>query len=225
MDRRVAEAAQEATFVVIRLWLPARRGALGLVASRIGALRGDIVGIAILDQDEAVAVDELVVDLPDRSLIPMLAREIQEVDGAHVEDIEFLDSAPDPGLDTLSLAERLVEAAHPAGLHRVLVEGVCQAFRAWWSALVNETGTLMWAGEPSGVTAEVAQVGLPGHRATLTVARRRRPFYRREQLQLSHLARIADQAWTRLDPQTDKRAVPLGVTRVSRHGDRRLRPR
>jgi hypothetical protein len=202
IDLRVTEAREEGTCIVIRLWLPARPGALGLVASRIGALRGDIVGIAVLDQDEAVAVDELIVDLPDRSLIPMMVREIQEVDGAHVEDIELLESAPDPGLDILSLAARVVEAGHPAGLHRALVVGVCETFRAWWAALVNATGILMWAGEPSGAAAEVAQAGLTGHDATLMVARRRRPFYRREQLQLSHLARIADEAWARLDPQT-----------------------
>jgi hypothetical protein len=201
-DLPVADAPDERACVVIRLWLPARPGALGLVASRIGALRGDIVGIAVLDQDEAVAVDELVVDLPARSLLPMLVREIQEVDGAHVEDIEVLESAPDSGLDSLALAARLVEASHPAALQRVLVEGVCAVFRAWWAALVDETAILTWAGEPSGASAEVAQAVLAGHGATLMVARRRRPFYRREQLQLSHLARIADEAWGCLGSQS-----------------------
>jgi hypothetical protein len=35
-----------ATFVV-RVWVPDRPGALGSVASRIGAVRGDLVGIDI----------------------------------------------------------------------------------------------------------------------------------------------------------------------------------
>jgi hypothetical protein len=188
----------ESVCVLIRLWLPARPGALGLVASRIGALRGDIVSIAVLDQDEAVAVDELAVSLPDRSLLPMLVREIQEVDGAHVEDVEVLERSPDPSLDSLELAVRVVEVSHPGALQRVLVEGVRTAFRASWAALVDEDGVLTWAGEPSGVSAEVAEAPLPGHGATLLVSRRRRPFYRREQLQLAHLARIADEAWCRL---------------------------
>ena len=38
-----------ATFV-LRVWLPDRPGALGQVASRIGAVRGDVVGIDILEQ-------------------------------------------------------------------------------------------------------------------------------------------------------------------------------
>lgn len=37
---------------LIRAWLPDRPGALGAVASRIGAVRGDVIGIDIL---EAVA--------------------------------------------------------------------------------------------------------------------------------------------------------------------------
>ncbi|MEY4175069.1 MAG: hypothetical protein RI900_2234, partial [Actinomycetota bacterium] len=37
------------TFVV-RVWLPDRPGALGQVASRVGAVRGDVVGIEILER-------------------------------------------------------------------------------------------------------------------------------------------------------------------------------
>ena len=36
--------------VVIRVWMPDRPGALGQVASRIGAVRGDVLGIEILEQ-------------------------------------------------------------------------------------------------------------------------------------------------------------------------------
>ena len=47
-----------AVHALIRVWLPDRPGALGLVASRIGAMRGDIVGIDVLETGEGVAVDE-----------------------------------------------------------------------------------------------------------------------------------------------------------------------
>ena len=50
---------------VVRIWLPDRPGALGQVASRIGAVRGEIVGIEILERGAGRAVDELVVDLPE----------------------------------------------------------------------------------------------------------------------------------------------------------------
>ncbi|MBA3304000.1 MAG: amino acid-binding protein, partial [Acidimicrobiia bacterium] len=59
------------TFVV-RLWLPDRPGALGQVASRIGAVRGDVVGIDILERGAGRAIDELVVQLPDGDLVDLL---------------------------------------------------------------------------------------------------------------------------------------------------------
>src|SRR5256885_526901 len=46
------------TRLVVRVWLPDRPGALGLVASRIGAIGADIVGIDVLERSERVAVGE-----------------------------------------------------------------------------------------------------------------------------------------------------------------------
>src|SRR3954466_8120568 len=61
---------------VLRLWLPDRPGALGAVASRVGAVGGDLVGIDILERGAGVAIDELVVELPDESLISLLIGEM-----------------------------------------------------------------------------------------------------------------------------------------------------
>ena len=60
---------------VVRMWLPDRPGALGQVASRIGAVRGEIVGIEILERGAGRAIDELVVDLPDASLKDLLVQD------------------------------------------------------------------------------------------------------------------------------------------------------
>ena len=54
---------------MLRVWLPDRPGALGAVASRIGAVKGDVVGIEILETGSGQAVDELVVRLPDATLL------------------------------------------------------------------------------------------------------------------------------------------------------------
>ena len=40
----------------VRVWLPDRPGALGQVASRIGAVRGDVVGIEILQRGAGRAI-------------------------------------------------------------------------------------------------------------------------------------------------------------------------
>ena len=89
---------------VVRLWLPDRPGALGQVASRIGAVRGDVVGIDILEREGGQAVDELVVELPEESLVEALVREVRQVDGVFVEEVRPLQGGRthDPRLDALA---------------------------------------------------------------------------------------------------------------------------
>src|SRR5204863_1244963 len=84
--------------VLVRVWLPDRPGALGLVASRIGAVDGDIVGIDVLERGSNVAVDEFAVILPTSDLVELLIREIEQVDGASVEEVRTVETFPDPRL-------------------------------------------------------------------------------------------------------------------------------
>ena len=88
-------------------------GALGQVASRIGAVRGDVVGIEILERGGGRAIDELVVALPDAGLVDLLVTEIAQVDGVDVEDVR-LDQPirrATRRLDALETATRLVGGA------------------------------------------------------------------------------------------------------------------
>jgi ACT domain-containing protein len=71
---------------VVRIALPDRPGALGLVASRIGAVGGDIVAINILERQDGRAVDEFVVEIG-QELTDLLQSEIHEVDGVSILDI------------------------------------------------------------------------------------------------------------------------------------------
>lgn len=72
---------------IVRIRLPDRPGALGQVASRIGAVGGDIVAIDILERSEGRAIDEFVLELLGDELVELLRSEIHEVDGAEVEQI------------------------------------------------------------------------------------------------------------------------------------------
>ena len=58
---RDSPASGDGVRLVVRVWLPDRPGALGLVASRIGAIGADIVGVDVLERSEHVAVDEFAV--------------------------------------------------------------------------------------------------------------------------------------------------------------------
>ncbi|MGO9456956.1 MAG: ACT domain-containing protein [Acidimicrobiales bacterium] len=79
---------------VVRIRLPDRPGALGQVASRIGAVGGDIVAIDILDRSRGRAIDEFVLELSGDHLVELLRHEIHEVDGAQVEDIRKVEAVP-----------------------------------------------------------------------------------------------------------------------------------
>ena len=74
----------------VRVWLPDRPGALGQVASRIGAVRGDVVGIEILERGAGRAIDELIVALPEPGLVDLLVNEIAQVEDVDVEDVRLI---------------------------------------------------------------------------------------------------------------------------------------
>jgi hypothetical protein len=212
----------DVTHVLVRVWLPDRPGALGLVASRIGAVDGDIVGIDVLEQGDHVAVDEFAVALHDGRSLDLLVREIEEVDGASVEEVRVVEHFPDPRLDALESAARLCRATTVTALHETLVAEIRAEFLADWSALLTVGEVLASTGEPvpdpcvlealevgtaaspkvaDGTTGpdDLAVATLATHDATLLIGRDGHPFRRRERAQLLALAGIADRAWTLLD--------------------------
>lgn len=210
--------------VLVRVWLPDRPGALGLVASRIGSVGGDIIGVDVLERERetGVAVDEFAVMLPTAGLLELMVREIEHVDGASVEEVQVVATFPDPRLDALESAASLCEAHDITELCASLVVNTREEFLANWSALVRDGDVLATAGTDlpavamlaalaagtaasplvaEGTTGpdDLAVAALPSHTTTLLVGRTGHPFRRRERLQLLALARIADRAWALLE--------------------------
>ncbi len=134
---------------VLRVWLPDRPGALGAVASRIGAVKGDVVGIEILEIGEGQAVDELVVQLPDATLVDLLVAEVRQVDGVQVEEVRPVGpEGHDPRRATLETAARLVEARTREALLHVARDVAPVSMSASWVAVVDVDGSaLLVAGE------------------------------------------------------------------------------
>ena len=203
------------TRFLVRVWLPDRPGALGAVASRIGALGADIVGIDVLEQGDRVAVDEFAITLLRPDLIDLLAREIEEVDGVSVEAWRQVERFPDPRLDFLKLVEDLIAAPDLTTLETRLVAAIVSEFTADWSAIVATGTVLVSAGQSiptpenltalaagtgasplvaSGVTGpdDLAVASMPARHATLLAGRDGHPFRALERRQLLSLARIAD---------------------------------
>jgi len=202
---------------VVRMWLPDRPGALGQVASRIGAVRGEIVGIDILERGAGRAIDELVVELPDGSLQELLVQEIQQVDGVDVEEVRpVADSLHDPRLDALETVAILVGATERDELVRAVVEHARRGVGAEWSAVVQLDDGIVLAEEgpvppaawlvafvegsrssarvTSGESGpdDVVWSPLPAVRLALVVGRDGTPYRARERRQVAALARIVD---------------------------------
>jgi alkylated DNA nucleotide flippase Atl1 len=202
-----------AAVFVVRVWLPDRPGALGAVASRIGAVRGDLIGIDILETGAGRAIDELVVSLPDDELVPLLIKEIQEVEDVDVEDVRaVVGDIPDARVAALESAAELIAQPDAAAVCKALVEHVRRDFESEWAAVVPHPGTNVppvssgdapsadWLAAflaGSGGTGladhgpdDVAFAALTADGAALVIGRGGRPFRSRERRQLNALARI-----------------------------------
>lgn len=215
---------------VLRVWIPDRPGALGAVASRIGAVRGDLVGIDILERGAGLAIDELVVDLPDNEgLVPLLIHEVSEVDGVAVEEVREVaaGSLADPRLSALETAALLVEQQNRQDLLSALVSRAAADFDARWATVagaeahgihadVGECPPAAWTGafvagsrsvehHPSGPSNsaphDIAWAALPRAGLDLVLGRPGRPVRGRERQQLAALACIADVRWSELSPR------------------------
>ncbi len=162
---------------VIRMWLPDRPGALGQVASRIGAVRGDVVGIDILERDGGQAVDELVVELADGALVDLLVAEVRQVDGVAVEEVRPLaDALHDPRLDALEAAAQLVGADDIEELLGAVVVHARRVVGAKWVAVVDidGRGDGVLVADDDAPTPAWIEAFLAGSRAAEGVSRGRR---------------------------------------------------
>ena len=200
------------TTVVVRVWMPDRPGALGQVASRIGAVRGDVLGIEILEQGAQRVIDELTVSLPDDSLISLLSAEIDAVDGVSVEDIRVVEQdRVDPSLAALAAGAAMAEATSTERLD-VLCGAVQRLVEADWTVVLDDDQIIAQVGESPDVGWLLAFIDGSGHLSevdealpndlvwghllasglTVAAGRRTHAIHERERIRVSLFARLAD---------------------------------
>ena len=198
--------------VVVRVWMPDRPGALGQVASRIGAVRGDVLAIEILEHGAGRAIDELMVSLPDEQLISLLTAEVDAVDGVSVESIRVVDEdRTDPSLASLALCAAVAESL-PDERVQVLAAGVARIIEADWVAVmragtlvehVGESPELGWLsaflagsehldGVDDSAPSDLVWVHLQASGLTLAAGRAGHPIHERERVRVSLVGRLAD---------------------------------
>jgi len=221
---------------VLRIWLPDRPGALGAVASRVGAVGGDVVGIDILERGAGRAVDELVIELPDEERVPLLLSEVGQVDGVDVEELRpVAEALHDPRLDALETAAVLVGASSTEELVQAMCGHAVRTIGASWGAVVTLDGSEVVATEGDSPSAawlaafvagsqsaarlgeahagpdDVVWVPLPSASLALVLGRASHAFRARERRQAAALARIVD---TRFRDLTTLRALLVHPSRL-----------
>ena len=235
---------------VLRVWLADRPGSLGTLATRIGEVGADLVGIDILERDGARAVDELTVDVSDGLTAGLLVDAVGSLSGVDVEDVrEIVSRSPHPASDVLDVAVSLTEGASCSELEAALVRGVCSVFSCDWAAAVDlPTGgpvivatagappaaewlAVFVAGASAGQTMrsdgelagprDLAWASLGSAELIVVAGRDGPPFRSRERRQLQQLCRIADGRWRDL-ALASRRATHPAVTTKAGDGCLRL---
>ncbi len=124
----------------LRIWLPDAPGVLGAVAAEIGAVHGNVVGLEVLEREAGVAIDELVVELPDDAgAVDALVRGVRNVPGAGVEEVTAVaGESPDREDTVLDAATAILQAAAPAAAMSALTGRLMELFALSWLALADD---------------------------------------------------------------------------------------
>jgi hypothetical protein len=195
--------------------LPDLRGVLGRVATALGKVGADFVGIAVVDRTDGYAVDDIVVGLPPGALADRLVSAVAGIPGVIVEtvqrhhgrqriqdDLTLLDSAlgsDDPlsvlveGLPELMqvayalvVSDRAVSIAASAGAPEA-------PMRAWLPlAAPTELDPAEVWDDPTAAGPDCELLGVPFRDGALLLGRMGGPtFLATEITRVAHLARVA----------------------------------
>lgn len=135
---------------IVRLWLPDVPGTLGRVAAAIGRASGDVIGIEILERGAGMAIDELLVELPDGDSVENMVVEISRVEGVAIEDVHpVAPDRSDQSVLALEVAASIMEAPIAERL-RHMSDRVCDMLEADWCAVLRSG-----EGTPAAVAGEV----------------------------------------------------------------------
>jgi hypothetical protein len=140
--------------VRVRIWLPDAPGVLGAVAGEIGAVKGNVLGLEVLEREAGVAVDELVVELPDDlGSVDALSRGVRNVPGAGVEEVTELREPAGTHSHThahvhahvhdreesiLAAAVSILQGATPEAALEALTNDLIVLFSLTWLALMDD---------------------------------------------------------------------------------------
>jgi hypothetical protein len=129
----------------IRIWLPDAPGTLGAVAAEIGAVHGNVVGLEVLERAAGVAIDEMVVELPDDpGAVDAVCRAVRNVPGVGVEEVIELagdGEAPEREDSVLAATTAILGAPTPDAVVKELTGRLRTLFALDWLAVSDDALT------------------------------------------------------------------------------------
>lgn len=120
---------------LMRVSLPDRPGALGLVASAVGTIGADIHAVEIVaKQQDGIVIDDFMLTLPDGAMPDNVVSACREIEGVRVL---WLSRYPEGGgLESdIELLERMSRDAEHAAM--ILTDSAPTVFHGHWAALIN----------------------------------------------------------------------------------------
>jgi hypothetical protein len=143
---------------LIRVQLPDRPGMLGALATALGNIDADILSVDVVERTGGIAIDDMVIELPNGRLPDVLITAAESVPGVEIDAVRPYAG----GLDThreLELVENV--ANDPDNGLDVFVQGVPRIIRAGWAVALTVSGSIPHRIAASSAAPETKVVHLP----------------------------------------------------------------
>ncbi len=123
---------------LLRVMLPDRPGSLGSLAVALGTVDADIISLDVVDRFDGVAVDDIVVTVPNGTFPDTLITAAERLDGVVVDSLRPFGGILDAHRE-LELIDAVAGAG--AGAAQMLADELPAALRVGWALVVEVTGT------------------------------------------------------------------------------------
>lgn len=121
---------------LLRVWLPDRPGSLGSLAVALGGVGADIISLDVVDRLDGVAVDDIVVSVPNGTMPDALITAAEQLDGVLVDSLQPFGGILDAHRD-LELIDVIAGAGERAP--QLLAEELPAALRVGWALVAAPT--------------------------------------------------------------------------------------
>lgn len=122
---------------LLRVMLPDRPGSLGSLAVALGSVGADIISLDVVDRFDGVAVDDIVVQVPNGTFPDKLITAAERLDGVLVDSLRPFGGILDAHRE-LELIDSVAGAG--AGAAQLIADELPGTLRVGWAVVVDTSG-------------------------------------------------------------------------------------